>query len=115
MAPQTVIAKLAAELSAAANQLEAGGAVIGHLKGFLEPNEGSVTLSTTGTEVTVSGVLKFTLGITFIVYKVSDEEIKRTIAAAAAAALDNEVEIELCEHEHTHEGAHEHDYGGHKH
>lgn len=98
--PQKLISEMETELAAAARRLESDGAIIGHLKSFIEPSGGAVTLSTTGRDVTVGGGFEFTLGITFIVYNVSSETVETEIAMLAEKVLGEEVEIELCEHDH---------------
>ncbi|MDR3148943.1 MAG: hypothetical protein LBT88_02845 [Oscillospiraceae bacterium] len=104
--PDKAVSRLEAELAAASKRLESAGAIIGHLKAFLEPSGGAVTLSATGGAATVSGQFEFTLGITFIVYNAPDETVQREIASVAAAALQEETEIELCEHDHNEHNEH---------
>ncbi|MDR0818526.1 MAG: LarC family nickel insertion protein, partial [Oscillospiraceae bacterium] len=105
-----------AEMSRVNQWADGVGAIIGHLKGYIEPCEGAFTLSTTGGAVSVSGELTFDVGVTGIIFGAELTEVQEQIILLSQNVLSafgvTDAEIEICDEEHEHSHEHAHSYSG---
>ncbi|MDR0858030.1 MAG: hypothetical protein LBN97_03255 [Oscillospiraceae bacterium] len=93
----------AESIAALAREVEDYGALIGHIKGYVEPSGAatfSVTDASTGVSVIYNTDVK--LGLTAICYNITPEKLADYVLTALREATDNyALEAELCSEEHT--------------
>ena len=122
---QKVVNTVKSEMSRITAWADANGAIIGHLKGFVQPYDGAYMLSTTGGEVNISGELTLEVGVTGIMFGAELDAVQAQLIELSQNTLNafgiTEIDIEVCDEEHEHNHAHDshshshHDHGSHDH
>jgi len=106
-----LLGALVANLAKVNAWAEQSGAIIGHVKAFVKPCEGSVTLSTVGETVNIVGAISYDVGITGIIFaelSAVQEQITNVALNTLADLEELDVSVELCSENHEHSHHHEH-------